>query len=240
MKSILGGLLFDRKPVVPEFNPIDVQAEQQAAIGGNIAALPNLEELASKVNAYSIDELQKGLEKMFPGYSERVKKAGSTIDSYMRGEVPADVVRNLRQYAAESGATQGTGQSFTNERVLKSLGLTSLGLVEQGLSTAERWINQARASTPQFNFTSMFVTPAQQIATQQWNKSNQWNRNWLANQIKAMPEGWEQAVQGLLDWVATSGSQVVSAYAGGGGPGMGGGAGGGGGGGPYGGGSSWG
>lgn len=239
MKSILGGLLFDEKPKVPDFYPIDPQSEQRTAISGNLAALPDLQELASKVNAFTSDELLKQLNKLYPGYSDLVQRQLGKTKELLSGEIPADVLRQLRQQSAEMATTTGTsGSSFATNQVLRNLGLTSLNLVNEGMNAASRWIAQANARSPIMDFTSMFITPSQQIATSQWNRSNQWNQQWLKNQIDAMPEGWEQAVQGLLDWVATTGSQVVGAYAGGavgGGVGgmMGGMGGGGGGGGSY-------
>jgi hypothetical protein len=103
-----------------------------------------------------------------------------------------------------------------------------LDLTQKALGSSAQWL--ASASIPQFNFTSMFQTPSQRIATEQWNKSMKWNRDWLYNQIKALPSNEEMAYAQMLDyvatWATTAASMGTSSMMGGGGQQGGGGGGG--------------
>lgn len=57
------------------------------------------------------------------------------IKSQLAGQVPEDVKRNLIQGAAERGVATGMpGAPITNAQYLRGLGLTSLGLQQQGLT----------------------------------------------------------------------------------------------------------
>lgn len=225
--------LLSEKPKVPEYPLIDFGAEQNAATQENLRALPGLEKLASRVNEFSSSEMLKGLETMFPGYSSILAKGTEILKSQMRGEIPEDVQRQIGRTSAERSRAGGyAGSDFAGNLQARDLGLTSLDIINQSLSTAERWMQEAAQRTPQFNFTSMFVTPQQRIAVKVQENQAKFQRDWVANQIAALPEPWEQALINLADNIEEIGQSVLSAYAGGAvGGGMGGMGGGGGGGG---------
>lgn len=220
--------LLQEKVKTPEYPLVDFGAEQIGAIQNNIAALPGLTRLASRVNELSASELLKGLERMFPGYSSILAKGTETLQSQMRGEIPEDVQRAIGRTTAERARAGGyAGSQFADALEARDLGLTSLGIINQSLNTAERWMAQAASRTPQFNFTSMFITPQQRIATRVGEYANKWQRDFVKAQIDALPEPWEQALINLADNIEEIGQSVLSAYAGGGMGGGGGGAGGG-------------
>lgn len=217
MASIAGTLIRgDTRPKVPTFTPIDVQAEQQRAITGNLGALPDAVRLGSEVNAASTAEFLKMMERILPGFSQLNSKALGNIQSLLSGEVPQDVENFIGRKAAERGVTRGTGGSqFDKYGALRDLGLMSLELTDKGLDSATRWMSATTGRVPMMDFTNMFITPQQQIATTEWNKTMQWNRDWLHNQIRALPNQYQEAAAGFFDSVEEIGSSVLSAYAGG-------------------------
>jgi hypothetical protein len=223
--SILGALLFDRKPKVPQYPQVDIEKEQAAAIAGNRASLPGLEALGADINKYTADQLDAMLERAMPGYKGLIAKGTENIGSFLRGQIPEDVARVIGRSAAEQGIATGTsGSELARKGLVENLGLTSLDLTSRGLNSTLAWMADAERRSPVFDFTSMFITPQQRIAVKLQENQMIFQRNWLANKIKAMPEGWESAVKGLLDWISNTGASVVSMGIGGA---MGGGAGGG-------------
>lgn len=225
---------------MPDFTPVNVQESQNKAITGNLAALPKLEELASRINSFTSDELLKQLNKLYPGYSEMLKKQQDVIGSGLRGELPADVVRNVKQYAAEAGTGRGTnvgmGSSFDSSDVLRKLGLTSLERIDQSLNASMRWTAAAQARAPQFDFSNMFVTPQFQFAAETSERNAGFQRDWVQNQLDAKYSLGTIAGQAMIktdDQIMGIIASLAGSY---GGSLLGGG----GGGGAYGGGSSWG
>lgn len=236
--SILGALLFDRKPKVPQYPLVDIPKEQLGAISENIKALPTLEDLATRIDKFSADELEAQLERALPGYKSLVAQGTANVKAMAAGKVPEDVQQRLQQYYAEQGIATGTsGAGFNLGNLMGAFGRTSYDIMTQGQSALQSWLNESQRRAPVWDFTSMFVTPQQRINVKLQENQMLFQRNWLANKIKAMPEGWESAVKGLLDWVSNTGASVVSMGIGGamGGGGIGGMMGGGGGGGsaPY-------
>lgn len=205
------------KPKVPKFERIDFEQEQADAIAQNTAALPGLSALADQTNRISTDQLNAALERMLPGYGAMRNKVTENIGSYLRGEIPIDVQRGIERRAAEKGISTGTaGSQFDEFGELRNLGITSLELQQQGLNAAGRWLESIASRTPTFNITSMFISPQERIAVKQQENQFQFQRNWLRNQIKAVPWGVEGWAINLADRIESIGYQVVSAYAGGG------------------------
>jgi hypothetical protein len=228
--SIAGTLIRgDTRPKVPKFTPIDVTGEQREAIAGNISNLPEAARLGAETNKATTDQYLTMLERIIPGFSQLNSKAIGNIKSLLSGELPSDVENRIGRYAAERGIVRGTGgnSEFEQYAQLRDLGLTSLEMTDRGLDAASRWMATTTGRAPFMDFTSMFITPQQRIQTQQWNKSMQWNRDWLRNQIAALPNQYQEAAAGFFDNIEEIGQSVLSSYAGGA---MGGGGGGGGGG----------
>lgn len=205
ISGLIGGFygsseeLYGRRPVVPEFP--DYSKELQKTIEGNISLLPSLSELATK----STELYGKMMESATPGITALKTKGTQQIGSLLSGEVPEDVKRQLRQSAAESGVSTGAG-GFGNERLLRSLGLTSLGLINEGISSAQRWISQAQSQT--FDFSKMFMGPQDAIR----QAEGRWSQQWLANQVAAAPD---PAARGAFDSEMAFLGMVLSAYGGG-------------------------
>ena len=70
-----------------------------------------------------------------PGYSSSVSNVGGNINAETGGQLPADVVRQIQQSAAERGIATGTsGSAANNASYLRDIGLNSLQLTNMGES----------------------------------------------------------------------------------------------------------
>lgn len=208
------------KPKVPKFIPIDTTEAQGQAIAGNIKNLPEAQSLASKVNQFNQDEYNKMIDFALPGGREQIT---SNIASLLRGELPDDVKSQVERNSAERAIAGGFfGSDFASNLTARDLGLTSLALTQQGLNSAERWLASAKA--PTFNVSSMFISPMQKIGVDVQQREFKFQRDWLKNQIKAMPDPFSAALasdlgSSLNDVFSAAGSYYGAAGGGGGGGG---------------------
>lgn len=163
---------------MPGFNKVDAGAEQKKAIGSDISALPDLEKLVSQYTDFTSDERLKQLNKFIPGYSDVIKKEGEQISNLLQGKLPAGVQDTISRRAAELGVTQGTsGSDFQKFGELRELGLTSLNAITMGFDAASRWMSSAEKPA-QFDFSSMFLTPQQQIGLDVGERNLQFQHDW--------------------------------------------------------------
>lgn len=90
-------------------------------------------------------------------------RSSANIGGELRGEIPPDVIALMQQQAAERGVATGSpGSPNSNAAYLRALGLTSLGLQEQGqrdLTAAEG----RNPTAPIFDPSTQLLTPAQSI-----------------------------------------------------------------------------
>lgn len=183
--QIIGGLLQD-EPKVPRFRPINVQQEQMQAISGNLSALPSITALGKKTTAAAVQQQQANLEALFPGASNIKEAASAAIQSALAGELPQDVVDLIARRAAERGISTGTaGSQFAQFGELRTLGLTSLDRINQGLASAAQWLQIAQAATPQFDFGRFMITPEFQTQVAMAERDAEFQREWVKNQIDA-------------------------------------------------------
>lgn len=210
--------------VVPPAPNVDTTKAAGDAIAGNITNLPKAEQLAGKTNEATARQFLAMMERIMPGFGEISKTIAGNIKSQVSGELPSDVEAYIGRKAAEKGIVRGTGGSqFDKYGALRDLGLTSLELTDRGLNSAQRWMASVSSGAPTFNVTSMFISPAQRIATEQWNEVNRYNAQFLRNQIKMLPSNAEMAGAQILDyvatWATTAASMGTSSMMGGGGGG---------------------
>lgn len=195
--------VYGTRPVVP--GPIDYEGALADTIRTNINLIPSLRDLGTQ----STQLYSQMMETAYPGITNLKDTGTRQIGSFLRGEVPEDVRRQLQQAAAERSASSGTsGSPFSRALEARDLGLTSLNLIQGGLSAAERWIAQARSQT--FDFSRMFYNPEDT----QRQAENEWQRQWLAAQVAASPD---PEARGRFDSGMALLGMVLSAY--GGGPG---------------------
>lgn len=210
--NILGTEFITEQPKVPKFTPINAGIEAGKAIRGNIARFGDIAKLGSEVNAFNQAELEKMLESALPGYKSMVGSISNRVGGLLSGEVPKDVSESIGRNAAWQSMAGGYGGSGMGRNlVARDLGLTSLNLIEKGIDAGSRWLATARGAMTanQFDATSMFLTPEQQVQTKMFNTAGQFQRDWMKNQLDAefslgnrinadvnsSLQGWNQTMQ---------------------------------------------
>lgn len=190
--GILSGLLRG-KPDMPAFQQIDPSAEQAKAIAGNQKALPGAEALASGVNSFNLDQLEKMLQTSIPDY-EKIKDAtSSNILDELHGKLPGDVSDAISRSGAAKALSGGYGGSgMHGDLVARDLGMTSLGLIDKGISSSESWLKTMSSITQPgfFNVSSMFLAPGQTMAQDTEERNSKFQHDWSKN---------------ILDWQSSLG-----------------------------------
>lgn len=218
--GLIGGLLGGgKKPQIPAFTPIDIDAEQKAAIAGNAKSFSESAELTTRTNTYNQSELQRMLRVAIPGYDAIVGQQGKLVSSMLSGKLPEEVVSQVQRNAAERAGVGGYGGSGMGRNLeARDLGLTSLQLTQQGLSAAERWLagTKALAVPGQFDVSAMFLSPAQRVSATVANNTGQFNRDLMAANVAAAPDPTMRAIGGLLSQVGGSlfGAGLTEMFAG--------------------------
>ena len=186
----MGGFLsslFGEKPRVPDLPRISLDQEQLNAINANKAAFPGASELANLTE----DQILQMMREAVPGFDEMRTKAGSNINDFLSGKIPKDVSDAITNSGAARALRGGYGGSgMHGDLVARDLGLTSLGLMDKGLSSAESWMAASeRLLAPAItNFESMFITPGQEYQTENEQNVQQFQRQWMKNQVNALPD----------------------------------------------------
>ena len=190
MSNLLSSI-FGSTPTVPTYQQVDLGQSQKKSIAANQAALPAAETLTATANAFSQSQISQMLNQQIPGFSQDQAQIGSNISSELQGKLPGDVVQAVQSSAAAQSLAGGYGSSGMFGNLLaKDLGLTSLQLMGQGQSAAESWSSTVdKLFQPgQIDVSSMFITPQQQFQSDTTNAENQWNQQWLSNQVAAQPD----------------------------------------------------
>lgn len=204
-------LIFGTKPNVPTIPKLDLAQEQKAAVAGNLGVLPEAQGLVSKTNLFNIDQINKMLAQAIPGYGDITGNVAKNIQSLTAGEIPQDVQEAVTRGAAGRALSGGYGGTQAgNNLVARDLGLTSLGLTQQGLSSAESWMKTMDSlyAPGMLNLSSMFVSPMQQYQADNEQNLQQFQNQWMRSQIEAMPD---PAARGVHDTIM----ELATAYFGG-------------------------
>jgi hypothetical protein len=200
--------VFGSKPTVPNLPHLNLSTEQGKAIASNQANLPAAEQLTSAANAFSQQQIQAMLAQAIPGYQNLVQGVTGDISSMVSGQLPADVRAQIQQSTAASAVAGGYGGSgMAGNLTARDLGLTSLNLTQQGISSAQSWMQQMNNmfGPSMLNVSSMFVSPQQQAAFDVEERNAQFQRQWMESQISAMPD---PMLRGLHDTIM----QLATAY----------------------------
>ncbi len=89
--------------------------------------------MANQANQFMTQQARMPFQSNLPGYSANVGQRAQNTGSYLRGQVPEDVTNQIMQRGAERGVATGSpGSPNANAAWLRALGLTSLGLQQQG------------------------------------------------------------------------------------------------------------
>lgn len=230
------------KPVVPDYNEVNIGEEQKKAVQGNLGMVPDLSNLAAGVNAsnrketrLNMDQIKAMLKEAIPDLDAINQQASSNILSGLKGELPKSVQDLLENKANARSFSGGFGQSGMGKNMgLRDLGIASLDMTNRSLDSASRWISMSRQSqtldSPMFDMSSMFLTPAQRYAAQTNEREFKFGRDWMQAKIDAAPDPTMAAVGQWMQRTDQSMQSMVGSVAGGMVGGMMGGGGGGGGG----------
>lgn len=153
------------KPAVP-----DPAAVLGNVIGANVGMMPDIKGLGRKASNYFWNQTVGRV----PGYEDMAAQSAKNIGSFLRGEVPEDVLYQIGQGAAERGISRGGG--FSNADYLRSLGLTSLGLMGEGEKGLTGALQRAE-SVPLFDISKYMLSP-----------QDVFNAQFQANVIGAAPD----------------------------------------------------
>jgi hypothetical protein len=181
--DMLGNLIAG-KPSIPAWTDVNLGTEQTKALSENTASLPAAENLASQTNTFNMQELQSILTSIIPGYKDLTAGVSKDIGSMVSGQIPGDVSAAVQDSAAAKSLTGGFGGTgLSGNLTARDLGLTSLGIMNQGISSAESWMSTVNsiASPQMFNMTSMFVSPQQQFDDTMQNQTAQFQRDYVSN-----------------------------------------------------------
>jgi hypothetical protein len=165
------------------FSPYGSASQAQAF---NFAGGANTQQISDLINSITRGAQTQALQARIPGGPALEEQSSANIGSELRGELPADVLRQLQQQSAERGVATGSpGSPNTNAAYLRALGLTSLDLTGRGQSqlTAAEGRNPA---APIYDPSAQLITPYQgaQLGAEQTrlNQEYQMERDRLAQE----------------------------------------------------------
>lgn len=170
-------------PQVPSL--IDIYGQ---ATGANQALAGPLTKLGGQITTASEQELLNNLRMAIPGYDASVAASMGNIGQLQHGQVPSDVRNQITQEAAERGIATGLYDSpNANAALLRSLGLTSLGLEGEGEKQMSALVGRTPQAQP-FDISKLMLSP-----------TDLYESNLLANIYRAAPVPKAAADQLLSD-----------------------------------------
>lgn len=183
MAKGIGGFFFGNTPKVPDYQRVDPGQEQLGAVANNQAILPRAQQLASNVNQFNMEQVMKALEFAMPGGVASVRE---NIANQLAGNADmADLQAGIRGATAAGYNLGVPGSQFNRFGVAGQLGRSVAQQRQQGLQNFLALSQVTKA--PQFDVSSMFLTPQQRIQTAMQNTENQFARDWLKAQVDAAP-----------------------------------------------------
>lgn len=191
--GMIGAAITKRdKPKVPEAPSVDVTKQAKLSYEDIATSLPKLQDIAAQINAFTTQNLLAQQRTILPGIGKARRQAMANTSALLKGQIPTDVLNNLKRSAASAALKSGTaGSAFGYNFTPESVGLTSLQLQQQGLGNLESMAQVFRAPEA-FNYSSLFVTPAMRAENQWRNEQSRFQTDWMRNQLKSMPTQLEQ------------------------------------------------
>ena len=175
-------------PTIATISPNDAASQAVSANLGNLAAN---EALVSQANQFTRDEIAKMMRQVMPGYDQITTSATGQISSMIKGDLPLSDAQQseLGSVAKAFGGGYG-GSGVQGNLVARDLGLSSLQVTQQGLSSAESWMKMSNQlyGSQMLNLSSMFLTPSQVYAGTNEQNTQQFQQEWMQNQIDAQKD----------------------------------------------------
>lgn len=161
------------------YDNVDLQAQQRAAVQGNLANQADIEKLISQGNSFSQQQASALMEQAIPGYTKfaanLLQSGQSALDHPY--DLPQDVQDNLTRISAEKGLSRGTRGQFNSFSAVKDLGVNMLDYGNNNFSRALSALTAVTGTAPRISPMSplsFYVTPGQQA--QNTTTNNQTNR----------------------------------------------------------------
>ena len=162
----LGASLFKKGAKIPKYKKVDQDAEQKAAIAGNLASFDSAKELADKTSMADQERLESIISRTLPDYQNILRSAGGAISNMIAGNLPmADQGMTIRR-AAERGGAIGLGGSQAGRNLTaRDLGIGQVQLISQGLNALNSFSSNLRQNytVNPMSQASMYMTPQQRV-----------------------------------------------------------------------------
>ena len=124
---------------------VDFSAASGDVVKAGLDNLPGAQQFASGVNRGAQEDLTAVLEQAIPGYSPMQATRSKQVSSFLNGELPPDVADAVFRSSTAKSLEGGYGGTPAGRNlVARDLGLTSLNLIDKGLSESARLVG----STP--------------------------------------------------------------------------------------------
>ncbi len=180
--GVAGGLLGggQKAPAVATYAPISPQEQQKQALEGNLTNESSIEALLSRSNKFNQSQSLSLMEQAMPGYTALSKKLTGLASDLATNpyNLPTDVQANLERQAAERGIVTGRGGQAGDFSLLRDLGVNELQYGQSRINQAGGITSLLAGIAPKVNPMSpmsFYVTPQEQISTQQSNEGIQTN-----------------------------------------------------------------
>lgn len=222
--SLFTDLITPTKYKIPDAATVDLSGEQLANVESNAASFEAAKGLAEQFNTFMQSQVSKRLRENVHEFEGFQAQASANIAKRLRGELSlGDVAAKQRSSVAGTLGRGTAGSPAGTATVLRDLGLLQYGEQKSAEAALPGYLSAivGLKNAPLFDFSNVFMSPAQRIQFQFENKSRAWNVQNLKNQMKVQPEPWQKAVAGfgdsVLDAVAAYYTMGASSMGGGGG-----------------------
>jgi hypothetical protein len=195
LKSIFGS-----KVRIPKLKEIDPSVEVEKAFRDIQEQLPQAQRISRNIAEADADTALSVLERIAPGTRDIIQQQVATIQSGLRGELPADVQRAITDRAAARSVQGGFGGSqFARNLELRDLGLTSLQRIDTAMGQSAQALSQFSQIAPRpQSVGGMFLSPQARISFAQGERNAMFQRDMEAARIAAQPDPVTRAVGGAV------------------------------------------
>jgi hypothetical protein len=134
-----------------EYKPLYQEDSGYGNAAGDVAAgnqrnLPAFTGLAKDTNAFIDEDTLARINKLYPGFGDAFGKQQSNTLDLLRGVIPYEDAAGIAGRRAEAASLAGGG--FPSQQVAADLGLTRLGLMQQGQQALQANANLAETINP--------------------------------------------------------------------------------------------
>lgn len=222
--SLFTDLISPTKYSVPDAATVDIDQEQLANVRSNASTFEAAKQLAQQYNDFMAEQVSNRLKANFPQFEGLQTAGADVIAKRLAGVLSTSDAAGVQRRSAARGLGLGVaGSPAGGALTLRDLGIAQYQAQTQGLNDLGNFTQTVLGAknAPLFDFSNVFMTPQQRIATQFQNKTNQWNVQNLRNQMAVQPEPWMKALAGFGDSLLTAAGSyfTMGGFGGGGGGG---------------------